>query len=174
MRICDIYGRPSLDDLAGIDSTMERLKSEASGMLDCPELQKHRVCSAYDQVASSTHGFAVRPPRSHRPRRALRPEPPLLVRQVQGQVVEDGGLCRNRGPSVHASPLSSLLIDLQVPEDTVLTDPTGLHLGAGPYFLLYSRALSEADEDARAPWHDSIKVRTLHASRTIWSGALTR
>lgn len=45
-----------------------------------------------------------------------------------------------------------------MPEDVVLNDPTGLHLGTGPYFLLYSRALSEEEEEARAPWYDSIKV----------------
>jgi len=37
----------------------------------------------------------------------------------------------------------------EVPEETVLTDPTGLHLGAGPYMLLYSRHLSE--EQIREP-----------------------
>ena len=31
----------------------------------------------------------------------------------------------------------------QVPEETVLTDPTGLHLNAGPYMLVYSRHLPE-------------------------------
>ncbi|CDO71510.1 hypothetical protein BN946_scf184910.g9 [Trametes cinnabarina] len=45
----------------------------------------------------------------------------------------------------------------EVPEETVLSDPTGLHLGAGPYFLLYSRAMPQAEEDARAPWHESLK-----------------
>ncbi|KAF8153002.1 hypothetical protein B0H34DRAFT_721780 [Crassisporium funariophilum] len=31
----------------------------------------------------------------------------------------------------------------EVPEETVLTDPTGLHLGAGPYLLFYSRHLED-------------------------------
>ena len=31
---------------------------------------------------------------------------------------------------------------VEVPEETVLTDPTGLHLGAGPYLLFYSRHLT--------------------------------
>ena len=47
----------------------------------------------------------------------------------------------------------------QVTEEAVLTDPTGLHLAAGPYFLIYSRAVSEAEEGARADWPDDIKVR---------------
>lgn len=37
----------------------------------------------------------------------------------------------------------------EVPEETVLTDPTGIHLGAGPYLLFYSRHLS--DEQLREP-----------------------
>ena len=32
---------------------------------------------------------------------------------------------------------------VEVPEETVLTDPTGVHLGAGPYLLFYSRHLSD-------------------------------
>jgi hypothetical protein len=48
----------------------------------------------------------------------------------------------------------------QVSEDTVLTDPTGLHLGAGPYLLLYSKAMlpEHAAELQRLPWPDKIKV----------------
>lgn len=38
---------------------------------------------------------------------------------------------------------------VEVPEETVLTDPTGVHLGAGPYLLFYSRHLS--DEQLREP-----------------------
>ncbi|OCH87159.1 hypothetical protein OBBRIDRAFT_827877 [Obba rivulosa] len=45
----------------------------------------------------------------------------------------------------------------EVSEDTVLNDPVGLHLGAGPYFLIYSRALSEEEENMRAPWPDILK-----------------
>ncbi|KAF9531048.1 hypothetical protein CPB83DRAFT_849241 [Crepidotus variabilis] len=37
----------------------------------------------------------------------------------------------------------------QVPEETVFADTTGLHLGAGPYMLIYSRQLS--DELLREP-----------------------
>ncbi|KAF4612879.1 hypothetical protein D9613_010996 [Agrocybe pediades] len=37
----------------------------------------------------------------------------------------------------------------EVPEETVLSDPTGLHLGAGPYMLFYSRHLS--DEQLHEP-----------------------
>ena len=47
---------------------------------------------------------------------------------------------------------------MQVSEETVLTDATGLHLGAGPYFLIYSSALTDDLENLRAKWPESIKV----------------
>jgi len=34
---------------------------------------------------------------------------------------------------------------VEVTEETVLTDSTGLHLGGGPYFLIYSRNIDEAN-----------------------------
>jgi len=34
----------------------------------------------------------------------------------------------------------------QVSEETVFTDPTGMHLGAGPYMLIYSRALTPEEQ----------------------------
>lgn len=40
----------------------------------------------------------------------------------------------------------------EVPEETVLTDPTGLHLSAGPYLLLYSKHLSEDELHAPVVW----------------------
>ncbi|KDR77055.1 hypothetical protein GALMADRAFT_155717 [Galerina marginata CBS 339.88] len=40
----------------------------------------------------------------------------------------------------------------EVPEETVLTDPTGLHLGAGPYMLFYSRHLSEDQINEPLVW----------------------
>lgn len=33
----------------------------------------------------------------------------------------------------------------EVPEETVFSDPTGLHLGAGPYMLIYSRHVEKED-----------------------------
>ncbi|KAG6889932.1 hypothetical protein C0995_013456 [Termitomyces sp. Mi166 len=44
----------------------------------------------------------------------------------------------------------------EVPEETALTDPTGLHLGAGPYLLLYNRHLSEEELLAPVAWPESI------------------
>lgn len=46
----------------------------------------------------------------------------------------------------------------QVSEDTVLTDQVGLHLGAGPCFLIYSTAVPEDQEDASSPWPEGLKV----------------
>jgi len=46
----------------------------------------------------------------------------------------------------------------QVPEETVLTDATGFHLGAGPYMLIYSRAVPEGDQEP-LPWPEDVVVR---------------
>ncbi|KIM41364.1 hypothetical protein M413DRAFT_147301 [Hebeloma cylindrosporum] len=54
----------------------------------------------------------------------------------------------------------------EVPEETVLTDPTGLHLGAGPYLLVYSRHLS--DEQLHEPliwpniFSESVAINNKH------------
>ncbi|KAJ7610405.1 hypothetical protein FB45DRAFT_844551 [Roridomyces roridus] len=40
----------------------------------------------------------------------------------------------------------------EVPEDLVLTDPAGVHFGAGPYLLIYSRRVSEEEERAVGAW----------------------
>ncbi|KII90148.1 hypothetical protein PLICRDRAFT_174928 [Plicaturopsis crispa FD-325 SS-3] len=49
------------------------------------------------------------------------------------------------------------LVD-EVSEETVLNDQSGIHLGAGPYLLLYSRALPDADgPPPRLPWPEGLK-----------------
>ncbi|KAJ7476769.1 hypothetical protein FB451DRAFT_247238 [Mycena latifolia] len=40
----------------------------------------------------------------------------------------------------------------EVSEDLVLSDPAGLHLGAGPYMLMYSRRQPEAEMHAPVKW----------------------
>lgn len=45
----------------------------------------------------------------------------------------------------------------EVSEETVLEDSTGLHLGAGPYLLIYSRALPENEAERTLPWPEAIK-----------------
>lgn len=46
----------------------------------------------------------------------------------------------------------------QVPEEIVLNDQVGLHLGAGPYLLFYSRAMENEGPALQLPWMDDIKV----------------
>ena len=44
----------------------------------------------------------------------------------------------------------------------VLTDPAGSHLGAGPYMLIYSRALTSDEQTKHAgkfEWPELLKVR---------------
>lgn len=50
----------------------------------------------------------------------------------------------------------------EVPEETVLNDTAGLHLGAGPYFLIYSRALPEEQENVRVQWVEQLKNSVKH------------
>jgi hypothetical protein len=52
-----------------------------------------------------------------------------------------------------------MVSSLQVSEETVLTDPTGFHLGAGPYMLIYSRAVLEEDRGP-LPWPEEVVVCT--------------
>lgn len=51
----------------------------------------------------------------------------------------------------------------QVPEETVLNDTTGLHMGAGPYMLIYSKAVDpepelENMEEVAAKYDRGVKV----------------
>lgn len=59
----------------------------------------------------------------------------------------------------------NLMRYLQVSEQMVLNDPTGLHLGAGPYFLIYSRAVSDDYIEPRLAWPEGITV----CSQTIFT-----
>lgn len=52
-------------------------------------------------------------------------------------------------------------------EEAVLTDATGLHLSAGPYFLLYSQAVSVEEENARVDWPDNFKNSVKHNNRAF-------
>lgn len=60
------------------------------------------------------------------------------------------------------SPISSVLIyaTVQVSEEEVLNDSIGFHLGAGPYFLIYSRSMTEEEENYPLAWPHYLKVRT--------------
>ncbi|KAI0694109.1 hypothetical protein BC835DRAFT_1406517 [Cytidiella melzeri] len=50
----------------------------------------------------------------------------------------------------------------------VLNDNVGFHLGAGPYFLIYSRSISEEEENARYPWPDYLKDTVKQNNRTFF------
>ncbi|KAF8480009.1 hypothetical protein DFH94DRAFT_456712 [Russula ochroleuca] len=56
----------------------------------------------------------------------------------------------------------------EVSEETVLTDPTGFHLGAGPYMLIYSRAIPEGDQEP-LPWPEGV-VRDVQRHNQIFLG----
>lgn len=45
-----------------------------------------------------------------------------------------------------------------MPEEVVLNDVAGLHLSAGPYFLIYSAALTEEEENMPMPWPEDLKA----------------
>ncbi|KAG1743750.1 uncharacterized protein EDB91DRAFT_1247238 [Suillus paluster] len=55
----------------------------------------------------------------------------------------------------------------QVSEDNVLEDSVGLHLGAGPYLLLYSRALPEGAELLDLQWPPPIKIDVENHNRVL-------
>jgi hypothetical protein len=59
----------------------------------------------------------------------------------------------------------------EVSEETVLTDPAGLHLAAGPYLLLYSKSMppEHASELERLPWPDKIKNSAKHNNMAFLS-----
>ncbi|KAI0329993.1 hypothetical protein GY45DRAFT_1412263 [Cubamyces sp. BRFM 1775] len=118
-----------------IDANISKLNAEASNMLDCPELRKHR----YDLRAVIVHDGLFG--RSH----------------LYSYVKYKGKWWKTVDYTVS-----------EVNEDVVLNDPTGLHLAAGPYFLLYSRGLTEEEEDARAPWQESLKDSVKHNNRMFF------
>ncbi|PSR72130.1 hypothetical protein PHLCEN_2v11978 [Hermanssonia centrifuga] len=55
-----------------------------------------------------------------------------------------------------------------VPEETVMEDTVGLHLGAGPYFLIYSRSIPEEEEGAPSPWPESAKDIVKHNNQAFY------
>lgn len=54
----------------------------------------------------------------------------------------------------------------QVPEETVLTDPTGFHLSGGPYMLIYSRAIPEGEQET-LQWPEDVVVRPRPLFNTV-------
>ncbi|KAA1474450.1 hypothetical protein DENSPDRAFT_841038 [Dentipellis sp. KUC8613] len=56
----------------------------------------------------------------------------------------------------------------EVSEEAVLNDPVGLHLGAGPYLLIYSRAVPEF-ESKSLPWPEDVKNSVKHNNHMFLS-----
>ncbi|KAF7800239.1 hypothetical protein EIP86_011486 [Pleurotus ostreatoroseus] len=57
----------------------------------------------------------------------------------------------------------------EVSEETVLSDAAGLHLSAGPYFLIYSAAMSEEEENMPPPWPIELKNDVKRNNYTFFS-----
>jgi len=61
----------------------------------------------------------------------------------------------------------------EVSEETVLTDPAGLHLGAGPYMLIYSRAVPEKDHQKPLQWPEEV-VRAVRLNNELFLKRMTQ
>ncbi|RDX44562.1 hypothetical protein OH76DRAFT_1466134 [Lentinus brumalis] len=124
------------EDVRSIDTAVAQARDEAQGILDCPELQKHRYDLRVVLVHDGLYG------RSH----------------LYSYVKQKGKWWKTVDYAV-----------TEVSEETVLTDSTGLHLAAGPYFLIYSRALPQEEEDAPAEWPVDIKNNVKHNNQALFS-----
>ncbi|KAJ6476980.1 hypothetical protein C8R45DRAFT_1008456 [Mycena sanguinolenta] len=62
----------------------------------------------------------------------------------------------------------------EVSEDVVLSDPSGLHLGAGPYMLMYSRRQSESEINERVQWPGLFVERTAKNNATFFNDPTTK
>ncbi|KAK7002204.1 glycoside hydrolase family 79 protein [Favolaschia claudopus] len=62
---------------------------------------------------------------------------------------------------------------IEVPEELVLTDLAGQHLGAGPYLLMYSRRQSESEGKEPVQWPAGFVARTEEINKT-WLSALEK
>ncbi|PCH34125.1 hypothetical protein WOLCODRAFT_113208 [Wolfiporia cocos MD-104 SS10] len=116
------------NELQTIDATIEKLNADSANVFECPELQQHR----YDLRVVLVHDG-------------------LFGRNHIYSYVKD------RDTWWKTMDYSVTEARLIVSEDTALNDPVGLHLGAGPFFLIYSRALPKLEESARPPWPGSLK-----------------
>ncbi|KIP03120.1 hypothetical protein PHLGIDRAFT_254599 [Phlebiopsis gigantea 11061_1 CR5-6] len=56
----------------------------------------------------------------------------------------------------------------EVSEEEVLEDPTGLHLSAGPFLLIYSRGLSPNEENEKAAWPEDLKNNVKRDNQTFF------
>ncbi|KAH9929699.1 uncharacterized protein B0H18DRAFT_873777 [Fomitopsis serialis] len=125
-----------------------RVENEGANLFNIPELRQHRYDLRVVLVHDGLYG------RKH----------------LYSYVKEKGTWWKTQDYLVtevrHHSGVSG---HQQVPEETVLNDCVGLHLGAGPYFLVYSRALSEEEENVRAHWLEGVKNSVKHNNEIFLS-----
>ncbi|KAI0962288.1 hypothetical protein AcV7_001167 [Taiwanofungus camphoratus] len=149
------------NEIQTIDVTTAKLRSEAANVFECPELQQHRydlrVVLVHDGLFGRSHLYSYV---KHND---------TWWKTVDYAVTE---VIFSRSLFLHSprySRESALYSVVQVSEEVVLTDSVGLHLGAGPYFLIYSRALSEDEEHIRAPWPEGVKNSVKHNNKMFLS-----
>ncbi|KAL6307660.1 hypothetical protein BKA93DRAFT_726897 [Sparassis latifolia] len=127
------------NELQTIDAAVVKLRNEAANAFECPELQQHRydlrVVLVHDGLFGRSHIYSY---------------------------VKDKGIWWKTVDYAVTQVRSSPDLILQVSEDIVLNDPIGLHLGAGPFFLIYSRALAEEEENRREQWPEDVKNSVKH------------
>lgn len=148
--------------MVAIDLTITKHQAKAATAYDAPELQQHRVGILY--VTCISMGLIL-----------YLPQYDLRV-----VLVHDGLYGRNRVYSyikqrdkwwktvdyqVTEVSLRSFVVFqilrllVQVTEESVLNDSIGLHLNAGPFLLIYSRAISLEEENERPDYPTGAKAR---------------
>lgn len=142
-----------------IDHQIEKLQAAVAVVYDCPELQTYRVClpkprlfwsplTLFTQLGSMISAQCWS----------------TVDYQDENKCIRMFRIMKGSGGRLLTLKLLRYLLkrclvlqypfDIlsQVPEETVLTDPTGLHLGAGPYLLFYSRHLSDEQKHEPIIW----------------------
>ncbi|CAL1709523.1 unnamed protein product [Somion occarium] len=134
-----------------LDDQIAKAQISAASVYDCPELQKHRydlrVVLVHDGLYGRSHLYSYVKQRDK------------WWKIVDYSTLEVCSHCKYA--------LVTLLTEGQVSEETVLHDPIGLHLNAGPFFLIYSRAIPE--ESLRPDWPENVKNSVKHNNALFFS-----
>jgi len=146
------------------DEQLHKMRNEAATMLDCPELKQVRVRRCHVACfykCLSEFQYDLRVVFIHD---GLYGRKHLYSYvhdkgqwwKIADSLIEQVSVSRKQSTAATDSHHQD---NQQVTEDIVLNDTSGLHLGAGPYLLLYSRILDEENERlACLPWPGEIKV----------------
>ena len=136
------------------------MRNEAATMLDCPELKQVRVRRRHTTCfykCLSGFQYDLRVVFIHDGLYGRKHLYSYVYDKDQWWKIADSLIEQVLSQSIAAT--DSHQGNQQVTEDIVLNDTSGLHLGAGPYLLLYSRNLDEENERlASLPWPGEIKV----------------